>query len=364
MDHLRILHITPWYPTEEQPQKAIWIKRHIDCLRPFCANEIWVLSIGRGKFERSRTTKNGVRWMVMRHPWAFWRSIELFSFLILFIQLVFLGKARSMDVINFHIAYPNLVYFHWLRPFLKCQIVITEHWSAYHFNFNSTKPMRRVKRMFCRGLPVITVSESLAADIENYCGTPLTRHHVPNVVDVSIFLNRGIPRGKVLLLGAWWKEPKRPFIALEALSTFLANNADWSVRIFGGGPQSSAIELWCKEHGQSWLGLLGADAIASELAKSFGFLMPSDYETFSVAVAEALCCGCPVLCSDVGGMSELIDSSNGIKVADSSRWGAALNQFTSTLWARDTISDEAQKRYSKEAIGRLYYDTLKQIMAC
>jgi glycosyltransferase involved in cell wall biosynthesis len=48
--------------------------------------------------------------------------------------------------------------------------------------------------------------------------------------------------------------------------------------------------------------------------KDFHFIVvPSRYESFSIATVEAMSCGIPVIVPDCGGINELIDDSSGLK---------------------------------------------------
>lgn len=361
LKRLRVLHITPWFPTEESPGFALWIKRHIETLEPFCESTVLNFRIRSGsepaihvngeKFHQHVTSTKTTRWIFK----------ELMSFNGL--RKILRGDLapKNFDVVNFHIAYPNLVFAKWIFSLKKSKVAITEHWSYYHFHFYSTKKLTRVKDIFKQGAPLIAVSKALHKDIERFAGIELPRNIVPNAVDTRSFKPIEVDeRAKVLLLGAHWKSPKRPFMFLDVVGEFLADNCDWSVRIFGHGPLAAGIEVWCEQYGQTWLGRLHADGIATELGQCSGFVMPSDYETFSVGCAEALCCGTPVLASNVGAIPELINEENGLLV-DEGDWEAKLSKFLEMTWDHQKIAEEAIAKYSYASVGMAYHDILKRL---
>lgn len=355
---LRILHITPWFPSEENPSHGIWIQRHIESLAPICDNQVVHMSLSEGKYTVQRSSREGFEHIAIRVPSKRWLIKEFVYFRVLKKTL----KAHdSFDLINFHIAYPGLVFAHRLKDEIRKKIVITEHWSAYHFHFFSDKPLNRIKRIFSHGFPLITVSSQLHKDIEHFAGRPIPERIVPNGVNTSTFkLNTSQSREKTLLLGAYWKKPKRPFLFLAAAEEFLHNNPEWKVKIFGYGPSSTALEIWCEHNNQEYLGRLTPDQVAIEMCKCYGYVMPSDYETFSVGCAEALCCGTPILISDRGALPDHLHGENGIPVMES-EWPAAIEQFTSKRWDNTKISEAAVRKYSYAAVGMSYFNALQEL---
>ena len=268
----------------------------------------------------------------------------------------------NFDIINFHIAYPNLVFAHWIGSLKKSKIIITEHWSYYHFHFYSTKKLTRIKKIFHREIPLITVSKALHKDIEKFAGTTLKPNVVANAVDTKSFKPvETVQREKVLLLGGFWKSPKKPFMFLDVMEELLVSSADWSIRIFGHGPMAPSLKMWCEDFDQTWIGQLTPGAIAEELVQCSGYVMPSGYETFSVGCAEALCCGTPVLASKVGAIPELIHYGNGLLVEKEEDWKDQTIKFIQTSWDHKKISNEAIAKYSYAAVGMAYNKVLKRL---
>ncbi|MDQ7085037.1 MAG: hypothetical protein Q9M36_08930 [Sulfurovum sp.] len=84
-----------------------------------------------------------------------------------------------------------LSYYYCWKHIIKRPILISEHWSAYHFNFYmpwESKKLERIKKIFRQNIPIITVSKTLLNDIENFSNTQIPSSIIiPNVIDQSTF---------------------------------------------------------------------------------------------------------------------------------------------------------------------------------
>ena len=95
------------------------------------------------------------------------------------------------------------------------------------------------------------------------------------------------------------------------------------------------------------------------------FVSTSRYEAFGVTFVDALSCGVPVVSTDCGGVSDLIDSSNGL-VASSTHneigFASQIIHALETTWDREHIQQDAIDKYSYGNIIKQYegvYDSVK-----
>lgn len=359
----RILHITPWYPNRENPTEAIWIQRHIEALSSHFEQDILHLEVKSGPFKYNHQEESNLRRVILHVPISSWRVKEILGTFLLLIMMAFYHPPRKYKLWNFHIAYPHLVYLGRWHKLFKTPFVITEHWSFYHFRFFSDKKLTRIKRIFHRGIPLITVSEQLSKDISTFSGKEQGAMIIPNVVDCSLFQNSGQERKEHFLMTAFWKSPKKPLSVIHALAKLKAEGKVFHLHIGGYGPLLPAMreaveELDLKDQ-VLFLGKLRPEEFALELNDCRVFLLPSEYETFSVVCTEAICCGCPVYASDAGALPELITGQNGLLV-DNGRWEEALLHEQDYNYRM--IAEKARSKYEKERVGNLYSDYLKSLM--
>ena len=367
---LKVLHITNWYPDKINPFKAMWIKKHVEALNLFCDNDVYHVEIKSGclKLWLNHFSKNekSIRLLI---PFKKWFYIEIFTTFLLIYVLIFKVRLKSYDIINFHIAYPLCTYLHLLKHFIKQPIIITEHWSAYHFNFNVQKlsKLKRIKTIFTNYIPFITVSESLKNDLNIFSNKKNIIHVIPNVVDINSFKYLNIDKTpNSLFMISYWKWPKLPLIAIKAIDYLKDSNPNIKLTVGGYGSQISEIKEFIKIRGlENFIhikGIMTSNEIALEMNKSLAFIHPSHYETFSVVCAESLCCGTPVIGSKVGGLIENINEENGI-LFDNNNIQELISAIRTILnhnivYNYSNISQMNIQKFSKINVGRNYYHTL------
>ena len=373
-----VLHITNWHPNRDNPYEAIWMQRHVESLKKHCYNEVWHIQVRLEKKLKWHKYKDqyDCQHRILDLPFNKWFICEIFTFLILAWYLLFVIRKKNFDLINFHIAYPLLCYPKLVKFFAVKPIVITEHWSAYHFNFGlpkETTKLNRIKKIFRHNFPLITVSKALADDIAIFSGyRDKNTFIVPNVVDIQKIdqSNTGLsskPDLNFFMLGGW-TYPKKPIIIISAFADFLISNPNAKLNIGGKGPMLDDMQKAVKEHNiadhVNFLGQLNSKEIAIQLSLTDFFLHASDYETFSVVCAEALCYGVPVIASRVGGIKEYLDDKNGILVSDNvaELWLEALISIKDKNFDPKMISEKAVERFGIEAVGSIYYNSLNLIL--
>ena len=355
---MKILHIANWYPSLAQEKRAIWIRDQIELL-PEVDCEVWHVEVVYGskpklEFQQSSAREQS---LILHFPTERWFAIEILTALLLAYLLFFKLSLKTFSHIHFHIAYPLLTYWHWLRKFVGIPVIVSEHWSAYHYNFHipDKKKRRSIERIFFNPMTLLTVSEALSEDIRKFSGNEsLTTRVIPNVIDQKIFQYTNVSRDQgVYFMVSQWKDPKDPFAVLRVLPDF----PDMYLRIGGYGPQLDDMKLLVMtlglERRVEFLGAMSKEEIAFQMNKCQGFIQSSHYETFSVVCAEAVASGCPVIASAVGGIVEFIDEENGVLVSDQTEdsWRMALSRFAERSWSRSLISQNAHRRFARSELS-------------
>ena len=370
---VNLLHIANWYPSKPTPHQAPWIKNQVDALpKDQVHNVLYHLQINiGGPSITTGTNPDSTSYILIGFPWQIWRVIEWLS-CILVLYVLLKERKNKYDLVNFHIAYPNLTYIKLLKKLIKCPILITEHWSAYHFNFNvkDISKLTRIKNIFHQNIPVMAVSGALVNDIKTFSGADFPSFVVPNVVDTNLFnFDPAIEKEEnTFLMVSQWKWPKDPFTVIRAWKEVIIYRPDALLKIGGYGPQWSEMKSLVKdfdlESNIHFKGLLSKEQVAEEMKRARAFVHCSEYETFSVVCVEALCCGTPVIASAVGGINSHIDNENGFLIESNTpgTWsGKIINVFDKETDALE-IALRSKTKFSADKVGIKYFKNIVKII--
>src|SRR5437773_3072524 len=154
---------------------------------------------------------------------------------------------------------------------------------------------------------------------------------IPNGVEVSRFKRdsqpRLIPTGvsenrKVILYVGRIVREKGIFTLIEAFDELRNRGKDVSLVFVGEGPMKEDLAkeiLWRRLSDRVRLaGFVDERRLVSLYNSSDAFVLPSHYEPFGMVALEAMASRVPVVVSDVGGLSEIVeDGVTGVKVPSS-----------------------------------------------
>ena len=143
------------------------------------------------------------------------------------------------------------------------------------------------------------------------------------------------------------RDEKGHSVLIEAFSRIATAHSDWELRIVGEGPLRSALERAIGNKGLTGRAeVVGVVTdIATEYAEADLFVMPSSYESFGLATAEALGAGLTAVgFADCPGTNEIIqDKVNGLLVNGSDR-AEALAVGLSRLMGDPAVLSEFSSR--------------------
>ncbi len=173
----------------------------------------------------------------------------------------------------------------------------------------------------------------------------------------------GDPQKRKVILNVGRLDPQKDQKTLvSAFATLAPHHPEWDVRILGDGPLREDLENLIKQHGlQNRVFLPGTTReIAKEYQQAQIFALPSLYESFGLATAEAMSFGLPTIgFADCTGTNELIlNGENGVLVEGPDRIPVFANALEKLM-----TSPELRVKYgvrAREAVVPFHPDKIVQ----
>ena len=382
---MKILFLTPWYPDEALPNHGIFIKDQALALTKVTSrtsatfdgqHEVHVISAkvnyqSFGFFSFTTTTEQHGNLTETRL--VIKRSLPLFNQLNFFWCLLKVsGKIAytfQPDIIHSNIGFPG-AYWGWrLSKMTGRPWVLSEH-TLLHNNFRSLFHKWLTIRFLPRAHAVVTVSQHSAAIIKNLTG--YTSQVIPNIIRFDLFSTiHPAPALPVQIgfLGSHFFEKKGLNVLLKALSHI---QQDYVLHIGGNEPDLKHYQELAIQYGMDqkcrWHGAVLRDQVPVFFSRLHFFVSASRFESFGMAIAEAMACGLPVVSTDSGGPSDFVTDTNGVLVPvnDPDALKAALGQMMDNWqqYDREQIRKSVIERFDQVTIGKklesLYSAILKR----
>jgi len=255
---MKVLFITAWYPTRENPINGIFIREHARSVSMY-GDEVIVIYAGRAenRFKRiykvSDTIEGGIRTIRIYCLPSPFRPINyiVYSLVILIVSRRLFKKGFIPQIIHAHVftaGLPALI----LGRLYRIPIVISEHWSKFPLRKLNAFERILAKFVMNRADTILPVSNSLKATFSSY-GIKGKFNIIPNVVDASLFYpleknhNKNHEK-KILFVGSLNPIKGLPFL-FHALSKLGQKRMDWHIDIVGNGPPRRKYERMVVELG-------------------------------------------------------------------------------------------------------------------
>lgn len=283
-----------------------------------------------------------------------------------------MGEGPPIDVprpsvIHAHTGYPDGAAAAVLAERLDLPLVITEH--ATFLARLLEQPAIRASYVSAahRAARLVVVSDMFGREVRRLLPEVADRVVVvPNAVDVESFRAEPLAsrRHEELLFVGYLKEIKGIDLLLAALAIVRRTNQGASLRLIGSA-SSELLTRWMRLAGE--LGVSEAVAfdppadragVAAAMARASLFVHASRRETFGVVAAEALASGTPVIATDSGGVTEILDTDPGLGTVVPRDDPAALARaIIDALKRREAFDPEYLRasvvdRFSKAAVAR------------
>lgn len=359
---MRVLVVTTWYPTPSAPGTGIFVARDVAALAS--RHEVHVLHLcaprlmdaGDGSEQAAEGEQPGVA-TVERLPMDPRRPDHILRATRRIREL-----SEHADLIHTMAVSALLPMATW-RP--STPWVHTEHWSGVIAPDSLAPTVRAARPLVARLLRrpdvVLVVSEHLAAGMRRLRRGPVVV--VPNIVAPTeppatrrAAAEPLAERGTLALIGIGGLiEGKDPLTAVGTAAELRRRGIDAHLTWVGEGPLRQRMTELAADLAVplDLTGALPPEQVGHRLAEADLFLLPTRFETFCLAAAEALAAGRPVVVGDAGGPREFVAAPSGALVepgAPAERWADAVEQVwasASPLSAED-IAAPVRERYAPQ----------------
>ncbi|MBY0478557.1 MAG: glycosyltransferase [Chitinophagaceae bacterium] len=384
---MRVLWLCSWYPHSTDPLDGDFVERHAKSLATQCAVDVIhvVQNMPLQKKEVYRTEQrqhHNLYAEIYTVPAPDTGIVQLDK--LLFHQRYTAVLKAAVEKYIHTNGKPDLVHVHvpvkmgsmamWLKKKYGIPYVVTEHATVYFRNSHDNYFERGIyykrltKKTFEHADAVTSVSDCLMKVLDELFALQ-QKYLIRNSVDTALFypIQKANPVKRFVHVSMMVPFKNVEGI-LKALSVLHMHRLDWEMRFIG--PANDELIKRSAELGLSsrvaWMGALPYTQVAKEMQQADALVHFSKYENLPCVINEALCCGIPVIASDVGGISELIHPHNGMMVENGNEQELAnvLKIFLDNpeKFNQESISKEATAQFNYEAVGKVFVEMYKKLL--
>ena len=284
-DTLKVLFLTPWYPSEQDGMSGLFVHKHAEAIR------------AQGCDVRV------IHAQTWRDTWRQWAALR--------------QEGWMPDIVQLNVIQKQGVWALWLKKHFGIPYIIVEHWSGYLPPNGQFMRQNVLKRRLCQLIGreaevVLTVSLPLQQAMQACHMEAKQWGTIDNVVDGFFFdkpLNRhtDLPNDRKTLLhvSCFDERAKNVKGLLRAAKMLSERRRDWQLVLVGTGVDYKEVRAFARELDipdglLRWTGELTPVEVADEMHRADALVLSSRYETYGVVLAEAAAAGLPVLSTPVG----------------------------------------------------------------
>jgi glycosyltransferase involved in cell wall biosynthesis len=387
---IKVLWLPAWFPSKQDFLNGDFIERHAQAVSIYA--DVIVIYVFRDINLKKNTSKiefeKGIGLEIYRayyNSTAKWgvigKLLSSINFFLLQQRVYKLAKDKSngFDLVHVHISQRQALFAIFLKITEKIKYVISEQNSWFMpfgdiFFAKSFLLKYIVKQNFKRANAIHVVSASLGNELKKKYIFIKNFTVVPNVVNSKIFFPvSNLPQSSELNFFAITGNTyhKNTDGVIRAFSNYLKSGYNGCLYI--AGPNTDELEVLAKElsieNNVIFHGVLSNTSVAKMMQTCDVFVFFTRYETFGCVMAEALCCGKPIIASALEVLKENVEENvNALLVTseDEDDLTKKLMYFSNNKNKFDSnkIAKEAIAKYNLDKVGKellmFYKSVLKE----
>jgi len=372
-----ILWLSSWYPNKYDFYNGDFIQRHAIASLPFCNISVisiqfvpknWQKAIVETGYSNQNHFPETIIYLKQSNfPSPFNKIVDQYRYMRAFKREVNLYLALTTpNLVHVHVPVKAGIIGLWIKKKLNIPMVVTEHWGIYN-DFAPDKYSGRskwfktlTKRIIAGADTFLPVSKNLGDSI-NKLVLAKPFEVVKNVVDTTLFHYLPTDNKPFFWFAhvSMMNHPKNPKGLLRAFSEAVKVNKQLRLRMIGNiNPEIiDYVKLLKINDFVVFTGMLPQNEVGALLQQSDAFLLFSFYENMPCVIAEALCCGLPVISTNVGGIGEIITTENGILINPSDEEACTkaiikISMGKEQYFNRALIAQKAAENFCYNTIGK------------
>lgn len=325
----KILFIARWYPDRHDPMPGLFVRRHAEAVNLFAdVTVLYVVAdktLTPGKVIRDEVLHGGIREVRIYFGKSSFGVLNALRYLEHYLKGV--ESLDQPDVVHVHVLSRTALPALWLKWRHNIPYVVTEHWSRY-LPVNVAKGAYKglLRKWFTRlavkhARCITTVTQNLANAMQQL-GLHNKYEITPNVADCALFHpieKQPLEEPDFIHVSCFDEPAKNIKGIIDAFQQYVRLGLKGRLTIIGDGPDYQDVFEHAKKTGLveqriTFTGLLEGETLAARMRAATALLMFSNYENLPCTIVESICCGVPVISTDVGGISEHVNTTNGILI--------------------------------------------------
>lgn len=362
------------YPSAHDPSSGVFFREHARAARIFgdiaviCCYSYPVKSLLNfniiKKFTYADSYEEGIRTVRLEYPRISNKVDAVISFLFSLIGVFRIRSKFKFDLIHAQNFFLSGVVGYFFCKLYKIKLIVSEHSSNFEHTMRHFMRRKLINLVAHNASRVIAVSKHLSESIKKF-EPNLSINIIANPVDIERFsfmpredLNKA---QKNILHISSLNQNKGIDYLIFAAKKLKQKRSDFVINIIGGEHinlikkyqnLASSLNL------NSTIRILGRkchEVIPDYLRNCDFFVLPSLRESFGVVLIEAMACGKPLIVTDCGGPTEIVNEKIGIIVPPGNveELTAAIDYMLDNFLKYDPeyISQYAKNKFGYREVG-------------
>jgi glycosyltransferase involved in cell wall biosynthesis len=381
---MKVLFISQWYPHRNDPMAGLFVQKHAEAVSLFADVALLYVHPDEklSKQHIQVTSDNGFKEIRVYYPLVgksfiarILRQYQYFKAYKSGFDLLLKSWGKP-DIIQANVFTRTAIVALIIKLIYKIPYLVIEHWTRY-FREKTFRNLLHKKFSICAAKyasAVMPVTYHLKTNMERHGMKNTNYQIINNVVDDIYFEKSAIPVSKkirILNVTCFDDAQKNLSGLLNVIHSLSTKRQDFEIYLVGEGVdfekiKALSISLNLYNKVVFFTGMLIGKTLVELYQQSNLTVLFSNYENIPVVISESLVCGIPVVTTNVGGIAEHIDQSNGLllEAKDEKALFTALDYMLDHYKEYNSveIKQKAEQKYSYHSVGMKLFSIYSTIL--